>query len=90
MDPRMLLLNYMHFLTLGLLFLEVMQLMRMLILLIQVKHILLLMGVDIKQTSYYIEMSCQNYIHRLCKSHGWELNKDLNKVQPIIESSSMD
>ena len=27
-------------------------------------------GVDIKQNSHYIEMSCQNYIQRLCKSHG--------------------
>ena len=47
-------------------------------------------GVDIKQTSRYIEMSYQKYIHCLCKSHGWELNKDLNKVQPIVERYYMD
>ena len=28
-------------------------------------------GVDIKQTSHYIEMSCENYIHRLARTHGW-------------------
>ena len=47
-------------------------------------------GVDIKQTSHYIEMSCQNYIQRLCKSHGWELNEDLNKDQHIDQKSFMD
>ena len=36
-------------------------------------------GVDIKQTSHYIEMSCQNYIHCLCKSHGWEMNKSIQE-----------
>ena len=36
-------------------------------------------GVDIKQTSHYIEMFCGNYIHCLARTHGWELavdNKD--------------
>ena len=29
-------------------------------------------GVDIKQTSHYIEMNCENYIKWLNKTHGWE------------------
>ena len=29
-------------------------------------------GVDIKQTSRYIAMSCESYIKRLWKSHDWE------------------
>lgn len=32
-------------------------------------------GFDIRQTSHYIEMLCQSYIHYLCKSHVWELKK---------------
>ena len=35
-------------------------------------------------------MSYQNYIQRLCKSHGWELNEDLNKDQHIDKKSFMD
>ena len=31
-------------------------------------------GVEITQTSHYNEMSCGNYIERLCKSHGWDTN----------------
>ena len=29
-------------------------------------------GVEIKQTTHYIEMSCENYVQRLLRSHGWE------------------
>ena len=29
-------------------------------------------GVDIKQTSHYIDMSCESYIKRLYKSHDWD------------------
>ena len=35
-------------------------------------------GVDIKQTSHYIGMSCENYIHRLARTHGWELDDNNN------------
>ena len=33
-------------------------------------------GVDIKQVSHYLEMSCENYIHCLARTHGWELAVD--------------
>ena len=33
-------------------------------------------GVDIKQTSHYLEMSCENYIHCLSRTHGWVLGDD--------------
>ena len=33
-------------------------------------------GVEIKQTPYYIEMSCKNYINRFLRSHGWEEEED--------------
>ena len=29
-------------------------------------------GVDIKQTSHYIDMSCESYIKRLYKSYDWD------------------
>ena len=29
-------------------------------------------GANIKQTSHYIEMSCENYVHHLSKTHRWE------------------
>ena len=29
-------------------------------------------GVDIKQTSHYIEMNCESFIKRLNKTYGWE------------------
>ena len=37
-------------------------------------------GVDIKQTSHYVEMSCENYLHCLSKTHDWVL-ADKNKVE---------
>ena len=30
-------------------------------------------GVDIKQTSHYLEISCDNYIHHISRTHGWVL-----------------
>ena len=36
-------------------------------------------GVDIKQTSNYIGMSCENYIHQLARTHGWEIADDNEK-----------
>ena len=32
-------------------------------------------GVDIKQTSHCIDMSCETYIHHLSKSYVWETEK---------------
>ena len=36
-------------------------------------------GVDITQTPDYIEISCNNYIARLLKSHGWDRNHHWNQ-----------
>ena len=33
-------------------------------------------GVDIKQTKHYIEISCEDYIDRVARSHGWTTPKD--------------
>ena len=33
-------------------------------------------GVDIKQRSHYLEMSYENYIHCLSRTHGWKLAVD--------------
>ena len=46
-------------------------------------------GVDIKQTSHYIEMSCQNYIHCLCKSHEWDVDTALHKDEMAFAINSL-
>ena len=45
-------------------------------------------GVDLKQTSHYIGMSCESYIKRLYRSHDWEatistldIDVEVNQVQ---------
>ena len=38
-------------------------------------------GVDIKQTSNYVGMSCENYIHRLARTHGWEIDDGKKKTR---------
>ena len=43
-------------------------------------------GVEIKQTPYYIEMSCKNYINRFLWSHGWE-KEDKNNISSISDST---
>lgn len=45
---------------------------------------------DIKQMSNYIDMSCENFIHHLCKYHGWENKKILlssgnKKIRQILK-----
>ena len=42
-------------------------------------------GVEIKQTPYYIEMSCKNYyINLFLRSHGWEKEEE-NNISSISE-----
>ena len=45
--------------------------------------------VDIKQSSHYIEMSCPNYIHRLCKSLGRNWNNSLHKDEMAFAINSL-
>ena len=53
-------------------------------------------GVDLKQTSHYIGMSCESYIKRLYRSHDWEatistldIDVKVNWVQVQYPSESM-
>ena len=46
-------------------------------------------GVDIKQTSHYIEMSCQNYINCLCQSYGWDVKTTLQEEELASEIHSL-
>ena len=39
-------------------------------------------GVDINQTSIYIEQSCESYIRRLLKSHNWD--EDIRSVGDVV------
>ena len=41
-------------------------------------------GIDIKQTSNYIDMPCGSYINQLCRFHGWE-NKNIKSRAPNQE-----
>ena len=43
-------------------------------------------GVEIKQTPYYIEMSCKNYIARLLRSNGWR-SKEEKDPQLLVDPS---
>ena len=43
-------------------------------------------GVEIKQTPYYIEMSCKNYITRLLRSHSWE-NTEEEETPSLVDPS---
>ena len=43
-------------------------------------------GVEIKQTPYYIEMSCKNYIKRLLRSHSWESTED-KETSSLVDPS---
>ena len=43
-------------------------------------------GVKIKQTPYYIEMSCKNYITRLLRSHSWESTEE-KETSSLVDPS---
>ena len=47
-------------------------------------------GVDIKQTSHYIEISCENYIHCLSKTHGWVLADNKDSSAPVVAAASIE
>ena len=46
--------------------------------------------VDIKQTSHYLGMSCENYIYWLARTHGWELADDNNNNDVAAAAASVD
>ena len=43
-------------------------------------------GVEIKQTPYYIEISCKNYITRLLRSHSWESSEE-EETSSLVDPS---
>ena len=47
-------------------------------------------GVDIKQTSHYLEMSCENYIHCLSRTHGWVLVDNNNDSSNNVSVASVE